>query len=170
MTWLRLLPAGIVVALIAVFGVLLLRAEPPPDDPLVGQPVPDFTLETLEGRAGYDPDTVTGPYLLNIWGSWCPPCVVEHPVLMALEAEGIPIYGIAWRDPVDNANAFLDQRGDPFAGVLLDPMGEAVITLGVTGAPETFVVGSDGRIRARWAGPLTADALERVIYPALEAG
>ncbi|MEE2565540.1 DsbE family thiol:disulfide interchange protein [Hyphobacterium marinum] len=170
MNWLRLLPAGIVVALIAVFAVLLLRAEPPPDDPLVGQPVPEFDLAVLDGRSGYDKDTAAGPYLLNIWGSWCPPCVAEHPVLMALEAEGIPIYGIAWRDSVANANAFLDQRGDPFAGVLRDPMGEAVIALGVTGAPETFVVGRDGLIRARWAGPLTAEALERVIYPALDAG
>jgi len=170
MSWLRLLPAGIVVALIAVFAVLLLRAEPPPEDPLVGQPVPEFDLAVLDGRAGYDPDTVSGPYLLNIWGSWCPPCVAEHPVLMALQAEGIAIYGIAWRDSVANANAFLDQRGDPFAGVLRDPMGEAVIALGVTGAPETFVVGRDGLIRARWAGPLTAEALERVIYPALEGG
>lgn len=170
MTWLRLLPAAVVVALIAVFAVLLLRAEPPPEDPLIGQAVPPINLAALDGRAGFDPAELSGPYLINVWGSWCPPCVVEHPVLMALQAEGIAIYGIAWRDPAASANAFLDQRGDPFAGVVLDPMGEAVIALGVTGAPETFVVGADGRIRARWAGALTAEALERVIYPALAAG
>ena len=168
MTWLRVLPAVIVVVLIGIFAILLLRAEPPPEDMLIGRPVPQLGLAALEGRDGFDPATQSGAYLINIWGSWCPPCVAEHPVLMALQAEGVTIYGIAWRDPANSANAFLDERGDPFAGVLMDPNGVAVIEFGATGAPETFVVGADGTIRARWAGPLTADALEQVIYPALD--
>jgi cytochrome c biogenesis protein CcmG, thiol:disulfide interchange protein DsbE len=170
MTWLRLVPAIILVALIGVFAVLLLRAEPPPEDPLIGQPVPVLALETLSGREGFNPALARGePYLINIWGSWCPPCIAEHPVLMALAAENIDIYGIAWRDQPGDANSFLDQRGDPFAGVLLDPAGQAVIAFGATGAPETFVIDSDGNIAARWVGPLTEQALIQTIYPALEA-
>jgi len=171
MNALRLLPALIVVSLIGVFAVLLLRAEPPPEDPLIGQSVPELNLDVLAGRQGFDPELARGePYLINIWGSWCPPCVAEHPVLMALSAEGIAIYGIAWRDRPENANAFLDQRGNPFAGVMLDPAGQAVIAFGATGAPETFVIDSNGDISARWVGPLTEQALTRVIYPALEPG
>ena len=165
MNWLRLLPAIIVASLVAIFAWLLVGPERVSDDPMVGQPVPSITLEALDGRAGFDPAAIEGPYLLNIWGSWCPPCRAEHPLLMRLSEEGIPIYGAAWRDSPENAGRFLAELGDPFAGVVLDPRGELVIALGVTGAPETFIVDADGIIRARYAGPLTPQALQRDILP-----
>lgn len=172
MNGLRLVPVVILFGLAGALAyALLTRTEGNQTDRFVGDPVPDFTLEAVEGRAGFAPSELAGQaYLLNVWGSWCPPCEVEHPVLLDLAEAGVPIYGIAWRDTDENANAFLARLGNPFSGVVMDPFGSAVIDLGVTGAPETFVVGADGIIRARWAGPLTDDVVRRVILPALQEG
>lgn len=132
------------------------------------EPLPVLSLAPLDGRAGLDPAETEGAYLINVWGSWCAPCRIEHPVLMALRAEGITIYGIAWRDHPDAANAFLDELGDPFAGVMLDVNEASARALGISGAPETLVVSRDGDILVRWPGPLTVDVLRNRIYPALD--
>ncbi|WP_420430458.1 DsbE family thiol:disulfide interchange protein [Hyphobacterium sp.] len=170
MNWLRLIPVVVLVVTAGLLAFVLLTPNTPSQtDRLVGETVPDFTLEAAAGRQGFSPQELRGEaYLLNVWGSWCPPCEVEHPVLMQLAADGVPIYGIAWRDTSARANAFLVRLGNPFEGVVLDPAGAAVIELGVTGAPETFVIDRDGIVRARWAGPLTDDVVRRVILPALE--
>jgi len=172
MNWLRLVPVIVLFGLAGVLALTLLtRSDSGQTDRLIGERVPDFELDALDGHSGFTPSGLTGqPYLLNVWGSWCPPCEVEHPVLVDLAQAGVPIYGIAWRDSDDNANAFLARMGNPFSGIVLDPFGAAVIELGVTGAPETFVVGADGVIRARWAGPLTDDVVRRAILPAFEDG
>lgn len=170
MSWLRVVPVVVLFGLAGALGyALLTRTEGSQTDRFVGEAVPDFTLEAVDGRAGFAPSNLVGQaYLLNVWGSWCPPCEIEHPVLMDLAEAGVPIYGIAWRDTDENANAFLARLGNPFSGVVMDPYGSAVIDLGVTGAPETFVIDADGTIRARWAGPLTDDVVRRMILPALE--
>lgn len=172
MSWLRLVPVMILFCLAGLLAfALITRTESTQTMRLVGERVPEFELEALNGHSGFTPSGLAGEaYLLNVWGSWCPPCEVEHPVLVDLAQSGIPIYGIAWRDSDANANAFLTRLGNPFSGIVRDPAGVAVIELGVTGAPETFVVGADGVIRARWAGPLTDDVVRRVILPALEEG
>lgn len=172
MNWLRLLPLAIMALLAGLLAfALLTRSDSNQTDRLIGEPVPDFALQPADGQPGFSPLSLQGnAYLLNVWGSWCPPCEAEHPFLMELRAEGVPIYGLAWRDSSETANAFLNRLGNPFAGIVLDPRGEAVIALGVTGAPETFVVDSEGIIRARWAGPLTRSIYERELRPALEAG
>lgn len=140
------------------------------DQSAAPEPLPELTLEALDGRAGFDPATLEGPYMINLWGSWCPACQIEHPVLMALQAEGVAIYGIAWRDSAEAANDFLDAYGDPYAGVMLDVDGLSAQALSITGAPETLVIGADGLILMRWPGPITADVLRNRIYPALERG
>ncbi|WP_421784786.1 DsbE family thiol:disulfide interchange protein [Hyphobacterium sp.] len=172
MNWLRLVPVAVLILTAGLLAfVLLTRDEPTQTDRLIGEALPAFSLDAADGHAGFSPQSLRGEaYLLNVWGSWCPPCEVEHPVLMSLAAEGIPIYGIAWRDTNESANGFLARLGNPFSGVVLDPAGAAIIELGVTGAPETFVVDADGVIRARWAGPLTDEVVARVIRPALQAG
>jgi cytochrome c biogenesis protein CcmG/thiol:disulfide interchange protein DsbE len=162
------------VRLLAVLAILALggalgwrwyqdRAAPP-------EPLPVLTLEALDGRASFDPATIEGPYLINVWGSWCAYCQIEHPVLMALQAEGVAIYGIAWRDSPEAAADFLDAYGDPYAGVMLDVDGLSVRALSIAGTPETLVISADGRILMRWSGPITADVLRNRIYPALEGG
>lgn len=171
MSWLRFAPLLVLAILIALLAAALLGPNTEvQSNRLVGQPVPAFELAPLSGNESFTRDSLLGEvYMLNVWGSWCPPCEVEHPFLMELAAEGVPIYGIAWRDSDENARDFLNRLGNPFQSVVLDPRGQAIVALGVTGAPETFVVDGDGIIRARWAGPITPQVLDRVIYPALEA-
>tara|TARA_R110002073_G_scaffold5409_1_gene33329 strand:- start:48154 stop:48666 length:513 start_codon:yes stop_codon:yes gene_type:complete len=140
------------------------------DQPSAPEPLPALTLTVVDGRASFDPAAIEGPWLLNVWGSWCPYCQIEHPVLMALQAEGIAIYGIAWRDTAPAVNASLDTHGDPYAGVMLDVDGLSAQALGVAGTPETLVIGADGQILVRWSGPITANVLRNRIYPALERG
>jgi cytochrome c biogenesis protein CcmG/thiol:disulfide interchange protein DsbE len=155
-----------VLAIFALAGFLAWRTyqdRPPPPEPL-----PPLTLTMLEGRDAFDPAQIEGAWLLNVWGSWCAPCRIEHPVLMSLEAEGIAIYGIAWLDTAETANAMLDELGDPYAGVMLDVDGASARALAVSGAPETLVISGDGRILVRWPGVITADVLRNRIYPALE--
>ena len=160
---LRILALLSLAALAGVLGWRIYQQETTPPEPL-----PVLVLEPLDGRAVFDPAGIDDTYLLNVWGSWCAPCRIEHPVLMALQAEGIAIYGINWRDTPEAANAFLDELGNPYAGVMQDVDGEAGRALGISGAPETLIVSRDGEILARWPGPITADVLRNRIYPALE--
>jgi len=169
MSWLRLLPVVVLIGLAGALAFALLSGNSSSqNDRFVGEPLPYFELAAVEGRPGFAASDLQGSaYLLNVWGSWCPPCEAEHPLLMDLAESGVPIYGIAWRDSDENANDFLNRLGNPFSGVVRDPVGAAVIELGVTGAPETFVIDANGIIRARWAGPLTEEVIRRQILPAL---
>ncbi|WP_417485229.1 hypothetical protein [Maricaulis salignorans] len=116
----RLLALLGIIALVTVLGLRWYQDRPVPPEPL-----PTLVLAALDGRASFDPEEIEGPYLINVWGSWCPYCEMEHPVLMALQAEGIAIYGIAFRDTAAAANASLDSLGDPFVGVMLDVDGRS---------------------------------------------
>lgn len=115
-------------------------------------------------------DLPTPPYLLNIWGSWCPACHVEHGYLIQLQ-QRIPIIGINWPagnpGERENALAFLAAKGNPYAVVLTDPEARLIIDLGVYGAPETFLIGSDGTILKRHAGPLDPQIWNQEFAPLL---
>ena len=155
-----------ILAIVSLGGVLAWdRFYVPPYTP---EPLPELTLTALDGRASFDPSEIEGPYLLNVWGSWCSNCRMEHATLMALQAEGIAIYGINWRDETDPANAFLDELGDPYVAVMQDVGSISTTALNISGSPETLVVSSEGEIIQRWYGPITVDALRTRIYPALE--
>jgi cytochrome c biogenesis protein CcmG, thiol:disulfide interchange protein DsbE len=136
-----------------------------------GQPAPPMVLGALAGRgAPFTDDTLREPgvKLVNYWASWCAPCRAEHPMLEALAEEGIPIYGINYKDTPGQANAFLDELGDFFAAHGTDA-GRTGIDWGLYGVPETYVIDGEGTIVLRFAGPITRDAPERRIRPALEA-
>lgn len=163
MKWARLIAWLAVLGLVAALGWRYLADQTPPPT----QALPALQMQSLEARAGFEPDEVEGVWLLNVWGSWCAPCHAEHPVLMALRREGIAIYGLNWRDAPEDAQQFLDDLGNPFVGVMQDIDNASVTALGINGAPETLVI-KDGEIYARWPGPLTSDALRNEIYPALD--
>lgn len=149
-----LLPLIALLVLGAMFaGRSLWRDSQVQTDAMVGKPVPALSLPTLDGGP---PASLRGdgPYLVNFFASWCPPCVVEHPTLMALEAAGVTIVGVAYKDDPAKSQAFLDQRGDPFARVLVDRDARAGMEFGVTGPPETYLVSSDGVILAKHVGAL----------------
>lgn len=165
-------PLAVIALLIGAFAVALLSPDTDGDDPLTGRPLPALPLTDFPGgRGDYVPDAVEGPYLLNLWASWCAPCRIEHPVLEALAEQGAPIYGVVYKDDPPDARAFLAQLGDPFAGLAEDREGRAALELGVTGAPETFVIDADGVIRARWRGAITDIVWVQTLGPAWrEAG
>ncbi|WP_439816664.1 DsbE family thiol:disulfide interchange protein [Zavarzinia sp. CC-PAN008] len=143
---------------------------------LIGKPVPEFNLGPVPGRPGphgdkglATADLKTGqPQIVNIFASWCGPCRVEHPLLMALAERNVaPIHGIDYKDRPEAALRFLDQLGDPYQRIGADVNGRAGIELGVYGVPETFVISGDGQILCKHVGPLSAQSIEEKIVPAL---
>lgn len=171
-------PAVAVLALFAVFTFALKRigsgelvvAEIP--SPLIGKPAPAIDLPAIAGPSArfVSAEMLGKPWLLNVWGTWCPACREEHPSLIQLSsAIGIPIIGLDWKDDAGEAKAWLDSLGNPYQAVAFDPVGKTAIDYGVYGAPETFLIGADGKILAKHIGPLTAEAWETRLKPKLVA-
>lgn len=169
-----LLPLLVLLVLGGWFAVSLFSGRNPAALPsaLIDKPLPAFSLPALPGRAEGLANTDLGgrPMLLNVFASWCVPCLAEHPVLMRLgREEGIPIMAINYKEKVpEDGPAWLQRNGDPFTRVGADPEGRVAIDLGVYGVPETFVIDKAGRIRYRHAGPLTPQIVDSEIKPLLE--
>lgn len=128
---------------------------------LLGKNLPDFNLATLHTQAMTQRDDLPdGPFILNVWASWCPGCLAEHGYLTHLhESAGAVIVGVNYRDKRESALAWLEQYGDPYALHLYDHEASLSLDLGVSGAPETFVVDGDGIVRHHHLGVLS----ERVV-------
>lgn len=169
--WLALAPLVVLAALAILFAGWSLKRDPAfKPDALVGQPIPETVLPLLSGdQAGpghLDLKTagVGKPMLVNVFASWCAPCRIEHPRLLALKARGIAVVGVAYKDEPVAARAFLDELGDPYSMVLVDREGRAGLDLGISGVPETFAVDARGRIAAKQSGPLLDEAdIERLV-------
>lgn len=174
MKLLRWLPLALLIALFAIFAVRLYSNHPTEGSfAMVGAPAPEFILPALAPETGVGLTHADllgdGPVLVNFWASWCAPCLVEHPILMQLaREEGVPIYGVVYRDTAEDAREFVSARGNPFTRIGMDVDGRTGFDWGVTGPPETFVVAGDGTIIAKHVGALTPQVVERVIRPALE--
>lgn len=124
---------------------------------LINKPLPTVNLVALKtDKIITNAGLPRGPYLINFWGTWCPSCSIEHPYLMTLANKGVPIIGIDYKDEKAKAEQWLQDKGNPYQMVLLDEMGNFGIDMGVTGAPETFVVNSKGVIVYRHQGVLDA--------------
>lgn len=161
------LPLVVLVLLGGLFAGYSLHRNPQVQtQAMVGKPVPDLTLPSLDDGTMRQLHAIKGPYLVNFYASWCPPCRVEHPQLMALKAEGVTIVGIAYKDDPARTKAFLAEMGDPFAVRLVDADARAGLEFGVTGPPETYLVAADGRILAKHVGPLTPDSAEAMLAKA----
>lgn len=164
--WLAWLPLAALVALAVMFAVFSLNRDPQiKPDALVGKPVPSVAVKPLEGGGDVDlAATARGrAAMINVFASWCAPCEVEHPELVRLKAEGVPILGVAYKDAPQATSAFLTRLGDPFSRVVSDLNGRAGIELGVSGVPETYVVDRRGVILAKHSGPLTRADADRLL-------
>ncbi len=156
-----LLPVLVLAALLALFAAISLRHDPRiKDSPWIGKSLPAITGADLSGQMR----TITtgGGYVLNVWASWCAPCIEEVPSLLALKAQGVEVRGLLYKDTPEKAKTFLGAHGDPYAHVVQDPKGALALSLGVSGAPESFIIGADGRVRAKVVGPLDLDLYRKL--------
>ncbi|MEO8804108.1 MAG: DsbE family thiol:disulfide interchange protein [Rudaea sp.] len=168
----RLLPLIGFVALLALLGFGIhwntrheMNEVP---SPLIDKSAPEFTLPLL-----FDPtktlsskDLLGKPYLLNVFGSWCPTCQDEHPFLMSEgKSLGIRLIGLDWHDEPEDAKRWLAQFGNPYSTVIADAQGHIGINFGVYGAPETFLVDANGVIRYKHISVLTPRVIEQELKP-----
>jgi len=139
---------------------------------LLGKPPPEFTLPALESSglpalASSDFRGLPGPVVVNFWASWCAPCIIEHPQLMALQRQGVPVWGVNYKDRPREAQGFLTRLGNPFTRLGVDEPGRVSIDWGVYGVPETYILDRSGIIRWRFAGPITPELMAQDIQPLL---
>jgi len=138
---------ALLVALLAA-GLGLDPREVP--SPLIGKPAPHFELPLLAApdKTFSQKDLLGKVWILNVWASWCPPCLVEHPVVTALAKSQIaPVIGLNYKDAREDALPWLERNGDPFQFSVFDAAGRIGIDYGVYGVPETYVIDRKGVIR-----------------------
>ncbi len=126
---------------------------------MVGKPLPEFSLRpATESRPGVSlADFQDGePKLLNVWASWCGPCVAEAPQLERLKQSGADIVGVAIRDRPEAVAGFLAQHGNPYSRIGADDLSALQLELGSSGVPETFVIDGQGIIRHQHIGDIRA--------------
>ena len=165
-----LLPPLIFAGLAALFYLGMQREDPDAlPSAVAGSPAPAVAVVPLGDGPVLDPALLKAPgvKLVNFWASWCAPCRVEHPNLVALAAEGVPVYGVNYKDEPAKAQAFLAEMGNPYRAVGADASGRMGIDWGLYGVPETFVIDGEGRVVTRFAGPITERALAETIRPAM---
>lgn len=164
------LPLAIFAVLAAFLGIGLTLDPRAVPSPLIGKPAPAFTLPTLaDPQRQFSVDEARGKvWLLNVWASWCTPCLEEHPVIEALSKKGIPVYGLNYKDKEAAATAWLKRHGDPYRLSVVDPTGRVGIDYGVYGTPETYVIDKQGVIRFKHVGPLNPQVVERTLLPLIE--
>lgn len=170
----RLLPLLLSLALLGLLfvGVMISGRENREalPSPLIGQPGPAFVLPTLHepGRTIALEDLRGAPFLLNVWGSWCPGCRDEHAYITQLASSGkLRVVGFNWKDERDDALRWLQQFGDPYHLIVVDQEGSTAIDWGVYGAPETYLVDAEGIIRWKYIGPITPRVIETQLKPQL---
>jgi cytochrome c biogenesis protein CcmG/thiol:disulfide interchange protein DsbE len=163
----RFLIPGLV--FLALAGVLYIGVVHSPNkstmqSALLGKPAPAFDLPTLENPARRisSAQLAGRPWVLNVWGTWCVECRVEHEVLMEISREGaVPMVGFNWKDEDELAKQWLAQLGNPYTVVAVDRDGRAAIEFGVYGAPETFFIDERGIVQYRHVGAMTPEVWRR---------
>jgi cytochrome c biogenesis protein CcmG, thiol:disulfide interchange protein DsbE len=159
---------GIFIGLVALLAIGLRLNPREVPSPLIGKPAPPFDLPLLQApdKRFSQKDMLGKVWMLNVWASWCPPCLVEHPVVTRISQAGlVPVIGLNYKDQRDDALPWLKRNGDPYQLNVFDPNGRIGIDYGVYGVPETYIIDSRGVIRYKHIGPLTADVVQKKIEP-----
>jgi len=151
------------------------RYTPPSIVPsvLINQSAPSLALPPLHPQTpGFARTELAAGQVtvINFFASWCAPCRLEAPVLMAISQNPeFRLLGVAYKDKRPDTEAFLQEGGNPFAAIVADDEGRTAIDWGVTAAPETFVVDGKGVVRYRYQGALTPQVIEQELLPAIRA-
>ena len=169
MSWIAMMvPLVVFLVLVVVLAIGLTRDPRKVPAPLIGKPVPQFSLPPVKGRAlGLSSADLMGEVsVVNVFASWCAACRDEHPLLMQLKREGfVPIHGLNYKDRPEDAARWLDELGDPYTRTGADLDGRVAIDWGVYGVPETFVIDREGRITLKVIGPITPEVLKEELRP-----
>ena len=162
----------VIAGFLALVGLLAvgLRLDPREvPSPLIGKPAPAFELPLLQqpDKTFSEKDMLGTVWVLNVWASWCPPCLVEHPVVTEL-AKSVPVVGLNYKDAREDALPWLKRNGDPFNVIAFDAAGRIAIDYGVYGVPETYVIDQKGVIRYKHVGPLTPEVVQKKVAPLVQ--
>ncbi len=139
---------------------------------MIAKPLPDFELPpaTVGVEGATREDFVGGePKLLNIWASWCIPCIAEAPQLEALKEEGVEIIGIAIRDTPEDVTRFLERHGNPYTRIGADEISALMLEIGASGVPETYVIDGQGNIRYQHIGDIREEHVPLLLEKLEEA-
>ena len=162
------IPLAVFVVLVAFLAIGLGHDPRTVPSPLINQPAPDFRLAQLhEPTKSFTPKEMRGQvWLLNVWASWCVACRDEHPLLVELSrSKTVPLYGLNYKDPREDALALLTESGNPYLLSATDTDGRVGIDYGVYGVPETYLIDKEGVIRYKQVGPITPEILQKEILP-----
>ncbi|HWJ07299.1 MAG TPA: DsbE family thiol:disulfide interchange protein [Steroidobacteraceae bacterium] len=167
---------GIPLVLFALLGGFLfvgLQRDPGyVPSPLIGKQAPEFSLPSLQD-AGYpvnSKELLGRAWVLNVWGTWCGGCRQEHDTLLAIaRTKAVPMVGLNWKDDNAAAQEWLRRLGNPYSVVAEDSEGRVAIDWGVYGAPETFLIGPDGKVLFKHIAPMTMEVWNAEFLPRIQA-
>ncbi|MEZ5953734.1 MAG: redoxin family protein [Hyphomonas sp.] len=162
--WLAAIPIAALILFAVLAGYQLSHPEKAEFE-RVSRMAPDRAFERFEGDGAisFAPPPGDEAVVVNLFASWCAPCVAEHPRLVELgKAWPGRVYGVLYKDTLANGEKFLSELGNPYADIVMDPDGQGGLDFGLTGVPETFVISSNGEILEHIAGPLDDAGVKRV--------
>jgi cytochrome c biogenesis protein CcmG/thiol:disulfide interchange protein DsbE len=138
---------------------------------LLNKPVPEFSLRSLESPEKIlTQEIFRGRVaLLNVWATWCPPCYVEHPFLVKLAEQGVPIVGVNYKDDITAAKKWVEELHNPYVDIIFDAEGRFGLDLGVYGWPETYVVDKEGIIRYKHVGVVDEKVWSQTLQPLMQS-
>jgi cytochrome c biogenesis protein CcmG/thiol:disulfide interchange protein DsbE len=166
-----LLPLGLFLLIGIAFAIGLTKDPRRMSSELINRPFPEFSLpELYDEDAILTEDIVKGQVsLVNVFGSWCVACNVEHPTLMDIaKRREVTLIGMDWRDDRPKAKKWLAERGNPYDKIIFDNESTLAITLGVTGAPESFITDRTGQIRYKHVGVITPEIWRDTLKPIIQ--
>jgi cytochrome c biogenesis protein CcmG/thiol:disulfide interchange protein DsbE len=170
--WKFIVPLALFTALGAFLFVGLYRDPSLVPSPLIGKQAPEFSLPSLQDPAFpiATKDLAGKAWVLNVWGTWCGGCREEHETLVAISKQNVvPLIGLNWKDDNAAAEDWLRQLGNPYAAVATDHEGRTAIDWGVYGAPETFLIGPDGKVLYKHIAPMTFEVWNKEFLPRIQA-
>lgn len=161
----KFIPIAVFVLLVGLLGFGLTNDPKKVPSPLINKAAPTFSSSTLFEQQSFSSEQMRGKvWLLNVFASWCPSCRQEHHNINQFVMNNkTPVIGLNYKDEISDAEQFLEQFGNPYQLVALDPQGQVGMDYGVYATPETFLIDKKGMIRYKKIGPLSEQDLTQEI-------
>ena len=164
---LKLIVISLPISFLLMFFILLNEDKQFPGTDYREFDLPIFSIKNLDGTEIIKNTDLEGDSIINVWASWCITCQIEHPYLMSLNQKGIPVIGINYKDQRNDAVEWLSKFGNPYELIIHDFKGSLALDMGVTGAPETFLV-NNGKIVVHYQGEINASIWNQVFAPIIK--